>query len=297
MKQRILTGLIFTAIIAAFVIPGYWTIWPPIILLAAVAVIASCEISSAMRHCLRRPCLSLVIGGSLFCLLPLAARLIWQLEVSLLFAAATFAFALFCLLVFMSASVIVRLLIDGPGSFPDAMATGGSMLYIAFPLTCAVLLLTHLDGGWLWLIIGLSAPWVSDVFAYFTGSLFGRHLIVPALSPKKTIEGSLGGIVGSMLSQMLIFHLFRDLLGRPASRPADYLVFAILSGLLLSIASQLGDWLASGFKRYCCIKDFGDVLPGHGGLMDRFDSAFFTLPISLGLAILYQLMFQAGGAG
>jgi phosphatidate cytidylyltransferase len=131
---------------------------------------------------------------------------------------------------------------------------------------------------------------MSDVFAYFTGSLLGRHLIVPSLSPKKTVEGSLGGIAGSILSQMLIFHLFRDLLGRSACRSSDYLAFAILSGLLLSIASQLGDWLASGFKRYCGIKDFGDVLPGHGGLMDRFDSAFFTLPVTLILAVLYQVL-------
>ncbi|MDW7656092.1 MAG: phosphatidate cytidylyltransferase [Bacillota bacterium] len=290
MKQRILTGLIFTIMIAAFVIPGYWTMWPPVILLAAVAVIASCEISSAMRHCCRKPNLTLVIIGSLFCLLPLATRLIWSPDATLFSAVASFALALFCLLVFMAASIIARLLIDGPSSFPDALATNGAMLYVSFPLTCAILLLTHIDGGWLWLVIGLSAPWVSDVFAYFTGSLFGRHLIVPSLSPKKTVEGCFGGIAGSMLSQMLIFHLFRDMLGGSVNRPSIYLTFAILSGLLLSIASQLGDWLASGFKRYCGIKDFGDVLPGHGGLMDRFDSAFFTLPITLILAILYQVI-------
>jgi phosphatidate cytidylyltransferase len=290
MKQRILTGLIFTIIIAAFVIPGYWTIWPPVILLAAVAVIASCEITSALRHCRRRPCLSLVIIGSLFCLLPLATRLIWLPDITLFSAAASFALALFCLLVYMTVSVISRLLIDGPASFPDALATGGAMLYVAFPLTCAMLLLTHIDGGWMWLVIGLSAPWMSDVFAYFTGSLLGRRLIVPSLSPKKTVEGSLGGIVGSILSQMLIFHLFRDLLGTSGCQSSGYLAFAILSGLLLSIASQLGDWLASGFKRYCSIKDFSDVLPGHGGLMDRFDSAFFTLPVTLILAVLYQVL-------
>lgn len=290
MKQRIITGLVFTVVIAAFVIPGYWTMWPPLVLFAAIAVIAACEITDAMRHCQCRPCLPLVISGSLFCLLPLATRLIPLPEEAFYATAVSLAITLFCLLLFMATGTIIRLLVDGVASLPDAAATGGSMLYIAFPLTCAVLLLTHVDKGWLWLVIGLSAPWVSDVFAYFAGSLVGRHLIVPALSPKKTIEGSLGGLAGSMVSQVIVFILFRDWLTGSPVRPAAYFLFAILSGLLLSIASQLGDWLASGFKRYCDIKDFGDRLPGHGGLMDRFDSVFFTLPVALFLSVIYQIL-------
>lgn len=290
MKQRIITGLVFTLVVAAFIIPGYWTIWPPILLLIVVAVIASFEITRAVQRCGSRPCLPLVICGSLFFLLPLLTFFLQAETRTLQAVAASVAISLFFLLLFAMAGTIVRLLIDGPKAFPDALATGTILLYVAFPLSCAVLLLTHFDGGWLWLIIGLSAPWVSDVSAFFTGSLLGRHLVVPALSPKKTIEGCLGGIVGSMLSQILIFCLFRKVFGHAGPVQSDYLLFAVLSGLLLSIASQLGDWLASGFKRYCGVKDFGDVLPGHGGLMDRFDSAFFTLPITLVLAVLFQVI-------
>lgn len=291
MKQRIITGFVFALAMAASVIPGYWSIWPPVVLIVVVALIISTEITTALRHCGLRPCFPMVIAGSLLCLLPLAVRYVQPRQsASLIQSAVSLSITLFALLVFMAAGSIVRLLIDGPSAFPDAIATGASIVYIAFPLTCAITMLSHLDGGWLWLIIGLSAPWVSDTFAFFSGSLFGRHLIVPSLSPKKTLEGSIGGIVGSMLSQLLIFYLFRHFLSSSSVLLATSLLFALFSGLLLSIASQLGDWLASGFKRYCSIKDFGHILPGHGGLLDRFDSAFFTLPMTMLLAILFQFI-------
>ncbi len=71
-----------------------------------------------------------------------------------------------------------------------------------------------------------------------------------------------------------------------------HLLFALIGGVVLSLASQLGDWLASVIKRRVGIKDFGKLLPGHGGILDRFDSAFFTMPITLLLAILYWQFFQ-----
>ncbi|MDD3931145.1 MAG: phosphatidate cytidylyltransferase [Clostridiaceae bacterium] len=290
MKQRILTGILFALVVAAFIIPGFWTIWPPIIFLSGVAVVAALEIDGAMRACSRKPCRSLVVAGSLFMLLPLLAGMLHPETNPLMASGFALGLTLFFLALFSGISSIIRLLIDGPASFPDALATGGIMLYIAFPLSCAMLLVSQMPDGFIWLIIGLSAPWVSDVFAYFSGSLLGRRQIVPRLSPKKTIEGSLGGIVGSILSQLVVFYLFRDWFGRPDLPSSTVFLFAILTGLLLSVFSQLGDWLASGFKRYCGVKDFGSVLPGHGGLMDRFDSVFFTLPIAAFLAILYQVI-------
>lgn len=290
MKQRIITGVLFALAVAAFIIPGYWFWWPPLLFFSIVAVLVSYEIVTAFRQCGRRPCLPVTLAGSLFMLIPwIAARLLPSVNpwADILVA---FSITLFLLFILMTIGSMIRLLIDGPKAFPDAVATAGIMLYIAFPLTCAVLLLTYVNGGWLWVVIGLAAPWFSDVFSYFTGSLIGRHRIVPLISPKKTVEGSLGGIAGSMLSQMLIFYLFQGILGKISDHPVAILLFALASGLLLSISAQLGDWFASGFKRYCSIKDFGNVLPGHGGLMDRFDSAFFTMPVTFALALVYQLI-------
>lgn len=289
MKQRIITGIVFTLAVAVFVVPGYWSKWPPLVLFAGVAVIASIELVAALRQIGLKPCLPVTACGGLLMLVPLAVGFLIP-ERDLFSLMTGFSLLAAVVLFFMVVAILARLLIDGPQALPDAVATAAIMAYVAFPLGCPVLLLDQFAVGWVWVLIGLTAPWVSDVFAYFTGSLIGRRPIVPILSPKKTLEGCLGGIAGSMVLQVVIFQIFRNMLGYPSARPVASIVFALASGLVLSIASQLGDWLASGLKRYCRIKDFGRVLPGHGGLMDRFDSAFFTLPVALVLAMLYRLL-------
>ena len=130
-------------------------------------------------------------------------------------------------------------------------------------------------GKYMYLAVFIGA-WVTDTFAYFCGMLFGRggkHKLIPDVSPKKTVEGSIGGIVFCVIS-MIIFGLvinhFTDL-------HANYLVLAI-AGLLASIVSQIGDLCMSVIKRTYGIKDYGKLFPGHGGVLDRFDS---VLAVSL----------------
>ena len=310
MKQRIITGIIFTLVMAAFIVPGYWIIWPPVVLFAAIALMASHELIGALRQHRLDASYRLAGAGSLLMLLPLAGGWIFgssgwlparsgpfrdrfaaglaRIETPLISLGLT----LFVLVLVMMIGSIVLLLKKGPDSLPAAASTMVVMGYVAFPLSCPILLLDQVPGGWLWVVIGLATPWVSDVSAYFVGSFFGRHAIVPILSPKKTVEGFLGGIAGSMLIQIVIFVLFKRQLSQP-DQPLNLvmlLLFAMITGAVLSIASQLGDWFASGFKRWCGVKDFGRIMPGHGGIMDRFDSAFFTLPLTLVMACLYQIL-------
>lgn len=120
------------------------------------------------------------------------------------------------------------------------------------------------------------APWVTDTFAYFCGRLFGRHKLIPSVSPKKTIEGSIGGIVFCILgcvAYRLILSNFHDNL------PPIW-IFAVL-GLVVSIVSQIGDLMFSLIKRRYGIKDYGVLFPGHGGVLDRFDSVIATAPLIL----------------
>ena len=109
--------------------------------------------------------------------------------------------------------------------------------------------------------------WVCDTFAYFCGMLFGKHKLIVELSPKKTVEGSIGGIAFTVLAFILYGVVCESLF----SLSANYLVLAI-SGLVLSVISQLGDLFASLIKREYGVKDYSRLLPGHGGIMDRFDS-------------------------
>ncbi len=123
------------------------------------------------------------------------------------------------------------------------------------------------ESMYIWIVF-LSAI-ATDTFAYFSGVLFGKHKLYPSVSPKKTIEGSIGGILGCLIT-VTTFSIYFKL--------DNILGMAILS-IVLSVMSQIGDLTASKIKRTAGIKDYGDLIPGHGGILDRFDSILFTTPI------------------
>ena len=125
-------------------------------------------------------------------------------------------------------------------------------------------------------LIAVVGPWISDSGAYFAGRFFGRHPLFPALSPKKTLEGSIGGLVLTVIvvSPFAISFL-------------DYTpVKALVMGVGVSLASQAGDLFESVLKRILDVKDLGRFLPGHGGLLDRIDSLLFTVPAVYYISLL-----------
>lgn len=119
------------------------------------------------------------------------------------------------------------------------------------------------------------SSWVCDTCAYFTGMAFGRHKMAPVLSPKKTVEGAVGGVAGSMIAGALFSFL---LVERVVPDQTVTWAFAVIGGIG-AVISQIGDLAASAIKRNHEIKDYGTCIPGHGGIMDRFDSVIFTAPI------------------
>ena len=126
------------------------------------------------------------------------------------------------------------------------------------------------------------SSWVCDVFAYCVGILFGRHKLAPTLSPNKSIEGALAGVVGAAAAGAIYGSLLARYL--PAEQELA-LVFAVICAVGAVIA-QMGDLVASAIKRGYDIKDFGRLIPGHGGVIDRFDSVIFTTPVIFALAAL-----------
>ncbi len=137
------------------------------------------------------------------------------------------------------------------------------------------------EGVWIIWLIFIGA-WGSDTCAYVVGVLFGKHKFAPKLSPKKSLEGCVGGIVGAALIGFLYATIIGDHLKEFQNPP---LIFAII-GAASSIISQIGDLAASAIKRNHEIKDYGSLIPGHGGILDRFDSIIFTAPIVYYLATM-----------
>ena len=139
-------------------------------------------------------------------------------------------------------------------------------------------------GRFVYLIPFLFA-WVTDTFAYFTGRLFGKHKLIPAVSPKKTVEGAIGGAVCCAL--VAVLYGFLTSLWFDAN--PNYIVLA-LAGLIIAVVSQIGDLAMSAIKRQYGIKDYGKLLPGHGGLLDRFDSCM-AVTVVLALINAYFPLF------
>ena len=136
------------------------------------------------------------------------------------------------------------------------------------------------SGKYLYLLIFVGA-WVTDTFAYFVGVLFGKHKLIPEVSPKKTVEGSIGGILFTSLA----FLLFGVIVKGYFDMNSKLLLLAV-SGAVISVVSQIGDLVMSVIKREHGVKDYGNIFPGHGGVLDRFDS---ILVVSLVLSAICVL--------
>lgn len=149
----------------------------------------------------------------------------------------------------------------------DISITFLGIFYIAIFLDFIVLTINNFKNGYILVYLIFIISFATDTFAYFSGYLFGKHKLIPKVSPKKTIEGSIGGILGTAISCIIFGYFFN----------IDIISIAII-GAIGSIVAQFGDLFASSIKRYVDIKDYGKLIPGHGGILDRFDSVILVAP-------------------
>lgn len=155
----------------------------------------------------------------------------------------------------------------------SAVGVFGSV-YVGWLLSHLFLLRDLAPQGFDYLLLTLILTWSTDTGAYFTGRAIGRRKLAPQVSPNKTLEGALGGVAGSLLAAMLLYYY----------KPVFPLELCLGLGILVSILGQFGDLVESALKRLSGIKDSGHLIPGHGGVLDRFDSLLLTGP-----AVYYYL--------
>lgn len=164
-------------------------------------------------------------------------------------------------------------------SVPQALSSLAGVMYVGLPLLHFMFLrfwhkgefvetpMGLMETGCAWLWIALIGTWASDTFAYFSGFAFGKTKLCEPISPKKTREGFYGGLIGTAVSVAVLGFL----MGR------SFVLMAIL-GIVIALVATVGDLVESVVKRYTGIKDSGILIPGHGGVLDRFDSAMFVIP-------------------
>lgn len=268
MKTRIITAVVATLILLPVLIFADYPVLP-----IALSIISTVAVFEMLR------CIGLHrawgISIPLYLLsvaLPICIR--WMNHAYLI--KFTFAAIVFLLFYFFA----ILLFSHGKYKLADLSVCFMTVLYILIGFNAILYVHDHAKGGEFVYLIAFIGAWITDIFAYFCGMLFGRggkHKLIPDVSPKKTVEGSIGGIVFCILSMVLYGWIISVI---EPSLKANVAVFAI-AGLLVSVVSQIGDLCMSLIKRTYGIKDYGKLFPGHGGMLDRFDSVIAVAAVLL----------------
>ena len=287
MLQRIITAVVLIAIL----LPLLFLSWQCVYIIPALVALMALAAVYELLKCLRSqvdeagtaataredfvvsvPAYLIAVG------LPLATACVTSIHAFLLAAAAVFTLYL----LYLFAVAVLR---QGRMHFAEVAEVFTGVLYITLSFA-SLSLLRHKtpEGGYLYLLVFFGA-WVTDTFAYFTGRFFGKHKLNPVISPKKTVEGSIGGILFCMIS----FVLFGIVMQFGKWHFTVHYPLLLLSGLLCSVVSQVGDLFTSLIKREHGVKDYGKIFPGHGGVLDRFDSVLAISPVLLILSNLSLL--------
>ena len=277
MKTRLITsavGLVVLAVVLSFFTTPVFNI-----VLAMISLIAMHEVYAALK--LQMPLLYIGV-------IPMTAAVFFLNVHSVAFWLILYATA-----VLLGVCVIVR------SQTLNFTSVGGFMLFSAMILACFYSMLylraafPRSSDALYFIVLGLGIAWGGDSSAYFAGRFFGKHKLAPVVSPHKTVEGAVGGVLGSALMAVLISAVYFSVWGIPDSTVVGlrYYLLAALTGAVGSVLGILGDLTASAVKRQHDIKDYGTIFPGHGGILDRFDSVLFVMPF---VALMTMLLVGAG---
>ncbi|MEK3882173.1 phosphatidate cytidylyltransferase [Paenibacillus sp. PL2-23] len=262
MKQRLVTGIIAGALFVGLAVIGgaFYTG-----LLVLLAIIGFAEYARMNGFKLSHPASVLGFAGVLYFTLPWEA---WGISLP---GPLTIIWMLAFLLLSITVVTKNETSIDGAA----LMLLGA--LYVGYGFAAMITVRAVDDHGLFWSFLSFGCIWASDVGAYFVGRAIGKRKLWPSISPNKTIEGALGGVLLALLVAV-VFALFKPEVITVAK--------ALVIGVLAAVAGQFGDLIQSAYKRVRNIKDTGTLLPGHGGVLDRCDSWLIVFPLLLLLELI-----------
>lgn len=254
MKQRIITALVMAVIFIPVVYVGGWLLGITIALLAIIGLFELFRMKGNSIFSVEGLVSTIALLGFIF-----ANKFVGILPQG--FSSESFLHLVTIVL------LVCTVFSKNNFSFDDAAVSILGILYIGIGFRS---LLATRGSGLSLLILVLITIWATDIFAYLIGRKIGKRKLAPNISPNKTIEGSVGGTVTAVLIAAVYLYFF------PLVMP---FAWSLMLMFLLSMVGQLGDLVESAFKRYYNVKDSGSIFPGHGGVLDRFDSMLFVFPI------------------
>ena len=195
--------------------------------------------------------------------------------------------ALCVILIYLLAAAVFS---HGKADIGDVSTALVLWLYTLIGFSGLMIMHDFIRGGQYFYLLAFVGAWITDTFAYFTGMLLGKHKLIPDVSPKKTVEGAVGGVIFCTLSFVVFGLLYNRFWLADGDEAIPLLAMAIV-GFIVSIVSQIGDLSLSLLKRKYGIKDFGKIFPGHGGVLERFDS---VLAVSIILTVSFVVFTMLG---
>lgn len=265
MKTRIISATVLIVLVLICCLLGPYT---RLLLLTAAAIFSCHEMCSALAHkdihCTRYTLFAYILGLSVISMLK--AETVWY---------CAWSFLIVVIIIFIA-------IVSSKFDAKDALSSLGVIAYPILPY--AIITRLALIDRWAPIfLIACVSTWVCDSFALFGGKRFGKHKLSPTVSPNKTIEGSVCGAVSSLVVGVIAYFVFEN-----CFHLVTPMWLCLVTSLVSSSIGQVGDLAASLFKRYAGIKDYSNLIPGHGGALDRTDSLLFSIPTA------YFLFFLAG---
>ena len=265
MVKRIITSVVALAVFVGILF------LPPIcftVALAAVILFMLYECYSATKADLGMKTIGFISAVILMSSIYFCKAIEWDT-----FAWATASIGIIFIIALHMITVVAK---HGKRNYKDILSNGFLTIYIVLSMSCVWLAKETFDTATM--LLTFICAWSCDTFAYFTGRFLGKHKLIPHVSPNKTVEGSVGGVVGAMVICIVYLLIVKNVFDTNMLQWSNVVVEGAVYGLVGGALSQLGDLIASAIKRDTGIKDFGWIFPGHGGFMDRFDSVMFIAP-------------------